>query len=362
MLVLLRALRKERPSWTLQVISGDDGPLTEAVRKLGCRVSVLPYPARLKQLGDWGAGGRVRLAYRLACAMPGVLSYAGRLRKMLRDFAPDAVQTNGFKMHILGALACPACAKLIWHIHDFVQSRPAMRLLLRCYSGRANAIVAISPAVADDVRGIVRHRERVLTILNAIDLGRFSPCKKAEAGAVRIGLIATFARWKGHEVFLRALALLPRRLEWQAIVAGGAVYRTAGSQYSEQELRKLAASLGIGARVEFTGFLADPAPLLRSLDIAVHASTEPEPFGLAIAEAMAAGKAVVASSADMIDPGVNGLLHERGDTAGLHRALEQLANDPGLRERLGANARETAERLFRPERLAEEFLSLYGAL
>ena len=77
----------------------------------------------------------------------------------------------------------------------------------------------------------------------------------------------------------------------RAYIVGDAVYQTEGSQYSLDELRQRARSLGVADRVGFTGFVHTPEATFRALHIVVHASTEPEPFGLVIAEAMACGRA-----------------------------------------------------------------------
>ena len=110
-------------------------------------------------------------------------------------------------------------------------------------------------------------------------------------------------------------------------------------------------SLGLGPRVGFTGFVPDSSSAIRSLDIVVHASTDPEPFGLVIAEAMACGKAVVAS-------GAGGAIElteacaTRRDPQARRRARPGDSNCRNwrpiadLRCRLGAAGRATAERCF----------------
>src|SRR5438309_2205992 len=145
---------------------------------------------------------------------------------------------------------------------------------------------------------------------------------------VRIGLLGTFARWKGHITFLEAVARLPRDLRVRAYVIGGALYQTAGSQYTLDELRRHAAALGLSDRVGFTGFVTSPDEALRALDIVVHASTAPEPFGLVIAEAMACGRAVIASDAggarEILTPGVDALGHTPGSASGLAARIVEL--------------------------------------
>jgi glycosyltransferase involved in cell wall biosynthesis len=105
---------------------------------------------------------------------------------------------------------------------------------------------------------------------------------------------------------------------------------------------------------------------MRSLDIVVHASTDPEPFGLVIAEAMACAKPVVVSQAggasELIDPGINALAFDPGDAGALARRIEELAQDTGLRQRLGSAGRSTAERSFDRRRMAGELTSIYQSV
>ena len=147
---------------------------------------------------------------------------------------------------------------------------------------------------------------------------------------MRVGLVATLGRFKGHEVFLRAIAQLPRTLPLRAYVVSGSVYRTRGSEVSLESLQALAAELGIADRVGFTGFLAEPANAMRALDVVVHASTTPEPFGLVIAEGMACGRAVIVSAAggagEIVRPNVDALTHAPGDIDGLAAAIRTLVN------------------------------------
>ena len=164
-------------------------------------------------------------------------------------------------------------------------------------------------------------------------------------------------------MFLEAIARLPPSLNVRAYVIGGPVYETEKSEVSIEELRKASARLGITDRVGFTGFIEDPAPAIRALDVLVHASTEPEPFGLAIAEGMACGRAVVVShgggAAELVTAGVDALTFTPGDAGALARCIEQLAADAGLRQRLGRAARATAERSFARRRLTNELLEVY---
>jgi glycosyltransferase involved in cell wall biosynthesis len=382
LLDLMASVREAKPNWKLALIAGSDGQLIEEASALGVTTEVLPFPAILAAVGDAGAGGPAgnqtgawSIVARLGAASPAVAMYVRRLANAISAVTPDLVHSNGFKMHLLGAWAAPRRLPLLWHIHDFVQARPLMSRLLRRHVRRCAVLVANSESVARDVRAALGECVPVHTLYNAVDLERFSPrgpkldldgladLAPAGAGVVRVGLVATMARWKGHETFLRALAMLPSEIAIRGYVIGGPVYQTVGSQHTIEELHGLAMRLELADSVGFTGFVRDPGAAMRALDIVVHASVAPEPFGLVIAEAFACGRAVIASmaggAAEIIVPGETALAHEPGNAAELARFIMQLATDAQLRERIGAAARKTAERRFARDRLAADLAPIY---
>lgn len=382
LLDILASVRAAKPDWQLRLIVAEEGPLVSKAVALGVPTTVLPFPPALARLGDAGAGGpagrqvsRPALLRHLLSAGSPIAKYVGGLRRALHDLAPDVVHSNGFKMHILGVWSRPRQIPIIWHVHDYVHSRPLMARLLRRYAGRCAAVVANSQSVADDVQAICGNRLPVYPISNATDLEYFSSTgprldldavaglPPAEPGTVKVGLLATMARWKGHLIFLRALSLLPPGLPVRGYVIGGALYQTSGSQYALEELRRAAVELGISHQVGFTGFVEEPAAAMRALDIVVHASTQPEPFGLVIIEAMACRRAVIASqaggAAEIITDGVDALGHPPGDAVVLAERIRQLATDAGLRAKLGEAGRATVERRFDRARLATDLIPIY---
>jgi glycosyltransferase involved in cell wall biosynthesis len=385
LLDFMASLRAAEPGVALELIAGADGAFLDQARELGVAARALPYPRALARLGDTSAAGggssKTRLLGtlgRASLSTPSVALYTTRLRHALSAAAPDLIHTNGFKMHVLGAWAAPRGVPLLWHIHDYVSSRPLMAHLMRAYAGRCAAAVANSRSVAGDVRSACGARLRVFPVHNAVDLTRFSPEGPALdldrlAGlappshpVVRIGLVATMAQWKGHEVFLRALAMLADAPHVRGYAIGGALYQTEGSQRDIDELRRLAERLGLAGRVGFTGFVDDTAAAMRALDVVVHASTQPEPFGLVIAEAMACGRAVVVSrgggAAEIVTPGEDALVYEMGSVPVLAERMRELARDPVLRSALGASAAQSARRRFARERLADELMPIYRLL
>jgi len=376
LLDLLAASARDRPDWRPSVILGDDGPLRLAVESLGVRCLVAPMPDGLAGLGDSGGVGPGLLG-RMARSVPASARYLAGLRRLIRSGRPDVVQTNGMKAHLLGALATPRAVPVVWHLHDYLGSRAAMARLLRVASRRGGlSVVAVSRSVAEDARRVLGSGVPVRAIHNAADLLRFAPgpgdpsaLDRAAGqpdpppGTVRVGMVATFARWKGHRAFLDAVALLGSDCPARFSIVGGPIYRSAGSQWTMAEMRAEVASRGLADRVGLVGPVADAAPALRSLDVAVHASTRPEPFGRSIVEAMASGVATVAirdgGAAELFEDGVSALGCPPGDPAALARAIGRLIADPGLRRALGEAGRREAEARFDADRLAEAWSTVY---
>lgn len=373
---VVRGMRRLHPDWTLTAVLPRDGTLAPRLRASGADVRVLAIPTALLRLGESKPSTSLARGTGLLSAAASVGGYTRCLRTLLEELRPDAIHSNGFKLHILAARARPSGTPLVWHIHEYVSTRALTRRLLRRHRGAVSLAVTNSESVERDLVRTLGADVPIRTVYNAVDLNVFSPAglvADLEGGAapplpgtVRVGLVATFGRWKGHEIFLRAIARLRTRCPIRAYIVGGPVYDTAGSQYTIDELQALARDLQLGERVVFTG-VADPiAPVLRALDVVVHASTQPEPFGLVIAEAMACGRTVVVSAAggatEIVQADRDALVHAPGDVDGLASALSRAIDDPVLRRRLGTAARESAIARFDAARFAREFDDIYRSL
>ena len=374
------SLRKSCPECALQAILPADGQLAVSLAAIGVRVTVLPFPASLAQAGESAFSGgvwarRVRVAFRAVAAVPASCRYVIALRREVKRIGPSIVHSNGLKMHVLGALALPRPALLVWHVRDYLTDRPITPLLLRLVSSRCALIIANSQSVAADIRHHMRDSVRVVVIYNGIDLIEFSPNGPAvlpgAAGSVKenafhVALIATFANWKGHMTFLKAIRIMSTRMPVSAFIVGGPIYDPTGSQVTLDQLRRTAEQYGIAESVCFTGNVEHTAPIMRAMDVVVHASTKPEPFGRVVAEAMGCARATVVSRAggacEVMEEGVTSLGHEPGNQEQLATALETLAGNRALRDEMGKAGRERAERLFGRDLIATQLLPEYEGL
>jgi len=153
--------------------------------------------------------------------------------------------------------------------------------------------------------------------------------------------IGRLTRWKGQDVLIRSLAELRPTHARAHVVLVGAATDQRGRTY-EAELRALVVELDLADRVHFAGARRDIAAVLAVADVVVHCSTEPEPFGRVVVEAMAAGRPVVGADGggvpEILEDGVTGLLVAPSDVAALAAAVGRVLDDPQAAAAMGARA------------------------
>jgi glycosyltransferase involved in cell wall biosynthesis len=227
----------------------------------------------------------------------------------------------------------------------------------RILTGWVDTFVYISRTVqASHVRaGAPAQKGRV--VYNGIDVQEFAAGTDREDGRKALGLAETdrvvglvgrLEPWKGHRVFLRALAEVREHLpQCRGLIVGDPVPYEPGYP---AELVTLCRELDLEGHVIFSGFRQDVARVMSALDVVVLASTRPEPFGRVIIEAMAAGRPVVATDAgasrEIIDDGVQGLLVPPGDAEALCRALVHVLSEPRTSAEMGRLGRERVRSRF----------------
>ncbi len=374
---ILTGLIEARPGWSLHLVVPREGTLARHARAAGGSVIIVPWSSSVTRLGDSMTSGHqaIHLVWRAVSALPGAFRDAATLGRVLRRLRPTLVHAHGFKMQLLGMWARPWRTPFILHLHDYVASRMLMSKVLTTRPPGRIAAIAISRSVRDDARAVFGSRMRIDVVHNGIDATAWSPegprldldsvsgLDPAPKGTIRVGLVATMARWKGQETFLRALALLSAAVPIRGYVIGGPIYQADESQYTIEELRSIASELRLGDRVGFTGFVDEPARAMRALDVVVHASVRPEPFGRVIIEGMATGRAVIArangGAAELFNDGSEAIACFTDDPAELSSALERVAGDARLRRTLGERGRARVQRTFSRQRMASAIAERY---
>ncbi|MGP5086284.1 glycosyltransferase [Brachybacterium tyrofermentans] len=215
----------------------------------------------------------------------------------------------------------------------------------------ATRVFAITEALREEMikRGV--DGDKIEIVPNGVDTSRFNPIPRDEelasqlgvAGKTVIGYVGSVLDYEGIELILEAAEVLNRsREDFHVLIVGdGAELERFQNHVQERELEHVVTFTGRVPHEEVERYysLVDITPFPR-LPLPVCEMVSPlKPF-----EAMAMGKAVVASDVaalqEIVTPGLNGYLHEKGSTESLIEQLTKLLDDPTLSQQVGNQARD----------------------
>jgi glycosyltransferase involved in cell wall biosynthesis len=337
------ATHASRGGYEPHVIALRDGPLVGRLRNAGVNLTLVPT-------------GRLRSPRSTHHTMDAIGA-------LIRDLGPDILFSSQPFGHLyawlpawragLLALWCQANHPAPAHWSDRLASVLP-----------ATGVIALSRGSADVQRKLFGS-PHVSVLHPGLDLSKFSNGKggglRAATGvpldAPLAGIVGRLQPWKGQEAFLRAarqvLDLWPSA---HFAVIGGAILGTEGDYPTR--LRSLTRELRLEDRVCFTGHTENVPDWLAELDVMVNAS-HPEPFGMVVIEAMAAGTPVVAvrggGPADIIEDGVSGVLVDEPTPENFARAIVALFENKESSRAMGEAGRARVVRMFTSERMACEF-------
>jgi glycosyltransferase involved in cell wall biosynthesis len=337
------------------------GPLADRVRALGLPVHRIP-----------GSSASFRLhPLHTAKAMAEIGAAAIAVRGLAQRYGATVLHANSVRAGLVTGLAGTARGPAsVVHVRDALPAgATAMRVRL-ALSSRSDALIAISRYVQKRVE-VRRGAASISVIDNPVDLSRFDPsahdvaeCRQmlaAEHGVPLLGIIGQITPWKGQDTLIRAMPLIHERHPGAtlAIVGevkfAGAATRLDNRAYLDT-LHGLIAGLGLYRHVRFLGERQDVPQIMRALDILLVPSVA-EPFGRTVAEAMAMGTSVIATSeggpSEMIEHGVHGLLVPPGAQAAWADAVNQILGDPAASRDMAETARQTALKRFDAARHAQ---------
>jgi glycosyltransferase involved in cell wall biosynthesis len=291
------------------------------------------------------------------------------LRRLLRQERVDVIHAHMFGSNawgtVIGRLA--RVPVIVAHEHTWsFEGRPLRRLVDREVIGRgSSAFIAVS---RDDQRKMIEiegvNPKKILHVPNGIAAPPppSGADVRAELGipaeARVIGTVSVLRPQKALDVFVRASArLLRERPDLYVLLAGDGPLRG--------ELTALVESLGVQDRLLMLGYRSDASDVIAALEVAVSSSAY-EGSPLAVMEYMESARPIVATRVggvpDLIEDGVNGLLVDAADEAGLAAAIGRMLADPEAARRMGEAARERRRREFTVDLMVRRFEALYERL
>lgn len=297
----------------------------------------------------------------------GSAPYTPGLRGFIREAHPDIVHIHlPHPTAILSYLASGHRGRLIVTYHsDIVRQRilgTAFRPILHRALARASSIICTSPNYIDSSPVLARHRHRCHVLPFSIATDRFTRAGEEEVLTLRrrygdrvVLAVGRLVGYKGFEHLIRAMAGVRARL---VLVGDGPL---------KASLERIARDAGVADKVVFLERVDDVNAYYHAADVfALPSVARSEAFGLVQLEAMASGIPVVntrlASGVPYVSPhGVTGLTVPPGDAGALTVAINELLDDPDLRQRYGAAGRRRARNEFSVEEMVRQTLAVYRA-
>lgn len=368
LLVTIDALR--RNGYRPIVVLSAAGPLVDELEMRQVKIIYLKLGIlRRKYMHPAGMINRIRSLYKAIQA----------LKKIIRKERIDLVYSNTTAV-LAGAFAAKKMrVRHIWHVHEIIE-KPVflfrfLSYLLRHYSEK---VIVVSGAVKKHWGRYVPE-EKLVLIYNGIDYTPYLNTQAATAApstaresqpeqnqpnetgrGIVIGMIGRVHAWKGQDYFLKIAGELIRQFpELQFVMVGDAF---PGNEYLYEELEQLKTTLQLTHAVTDLGYRTDIPQLLRNFDIFVSPSTSPDPFPTVVLEAMAGGRAIVATAhggvTEMITQQVEGILIPWDDAGAAAAMMAPLISDAALRHRLGSAASEKVQATYSMEAFERKILNV----
>jgi len=319
------------------------GPQVERYQALGATTHFVPFATLRRELSVTTALYVARLARSTAA-----------VRRLARDIRADVIHTN-MEVLLEGGLAARSLRiPHVLHYRGNTLDRPKLVFdaLTALWTTTADHIFCISRATA----GIFERRGRagkVEVLYNPIDVKAFATAPRsadvratlgAGPGHVLVGTVGRIHPRKDLETFVRAAALVGTQRPDARFAVVGLAEAPVERDY-EQRLRQLVQDLGLTDRLTFAGARRDIPAVMAALDIFVLTSRH-EGFGRVVAEAMAAGRAIVVTDEgalpELVEPGRFGVAARPNDAADFAEQILRQINDPSAMRDLGRRAAERA--------------------
>lgn len=295
---------------------------------------------------------------------PKVVKSAFGIAGIIKREKIDLVHAHSRVSQVASFLACRITGTpLVTTCHGYFRKR--LRGILDTWGER---VVAISDAVRDHLKNDLGVPDgRIALIYNGVDADKFKAgCSGDEGKSIKrslamagngpvIGTIGRLSPVKGQRFLVEAMAaILSKHRDAEMVLVGDGPERDA--------LESLAKSLGIEKSVHFVSSVIDTNRMLSIMDVFVFPSVK-EGLGIALLEALAAGRACVASDVggigDILRRDSCGILVPGGDPRAISMAVTKLLEDPAGRAAMGERGRKVVREKFSLDVMSEKVAGLY---
>ncbi|MFI0414683.1 MAG: glycosyltransferase family 4 protein [Candidatus Thiodiazotropha sp.] len=339
----------DRTKYDPMVVFHEEHSLLPEYIKAGVKTLIVPPYKPISLLSDNKYLARLNVIFTIFQKPANLLGYllisSFRKKRLLKKNNIDLLHLNNSVLRnndwMIGAyLAGIPCITHERGINDHYH------LISRLLANKLKAIISISNSVTDTLKRNGITNENILTIHNGIDPKAVR--EKITNQDIRnklglnedqqiIGVMGNIREWKGQEVAVRAMRKIVDEYPNTVCLLIGDTAKE--DMHYEERLHTLIRELGLGSNIIFTGYIKNVSDYLNILQIVLHTSIEPEPFGRVLIEAMSLSKPLVAAGDGAVPEIVvnekTGLIFKPGDHECLAELVIKLLQHKQYAENLG---------------------------
>lgn len=332
LLNIVKYINKDK--YNVHVILPCEGPLVEEMKKLPeVKVEIFEVAVlRRKNLSIKGGISYLK-DYSRSCKF---------LKQYIKKNNIDIVDTNTAVV-FPGAVAAKRCKiKSSWHIREIIKSNLENKVISFIMRHNADVIIANSKASG---KALKVPESKIRVVYNAVeDRETVSVPHKN----ITVGMAGRINRWKGQKLLVDAAEIVNQKYPDTIYKIAGDVYT--GEEFIKEDLVEYIEQKGLTKSVELLGQVNNMAEFYGGLDIFVLPSTQPEPFGLVVIEAMDFGLPVIATKhggpVEIIDEGMDGFLVDWENATEMADRIIELIESPDKREQMGINGQKKKKEHF----------------
>lgn len=267
-----------------------------------------------------------------------------RIMRIIIQYRIDVIHSNNSREAVTAAIILRK--KIVLHLHGvWADHSDYMRK-------KIDVFVSISEFIKNRMVDKGYNKDKIIVIPNpvinkSIDVVKLASYREkfdiAESDKV-FGVVGRIVGWKGQLEFLEAASIVMQKMSGvKALIIGD--ISDGSTEYLDQ-IESRIKELGLQDRVIITGYIEDIHNATAMLDVLVHCSIKPEPFGLVITEAMVLGIPVIGSNigapSEIIKEGSTGYIVDPNDSKKMSSRLIEILSNDDLAQELGGNGRKEA--------------------
>ena len=292
--------------------------------------------------------------------------YLFHLARILIKEKIDIVHINNGMTNVEAIIAAKLTGcKYVVHLHQIKYHGLVQRLLIKTVP----KFIAISDFIKTEMTLNSIPESRTVVIKNPVkprtlqqkNINTIRAKYKLTDNDLIFGIVGRIVKWKGHEEFLKAAKIVLNSIpNSKALIVGDF---SDGDINFQTKIIGMVNEYGLQDRIIFTGYVKDVENMYSIMDVFVHASIDPEPFGLVITEAMSYGIPVIAADSgapkEIISDGETGYLVDPYDNQKLAAVLITLLSNYQLRRKIGENGKALTLEKYQVESYARAIEDVY---